>query len=68
MLSNKNSSKQKSYKHKHYGGPSSIFVKHLSTDTLTADLTMLYARLVDLGVDCGVENVYLADLEESDSG
>jgi hypothetical protein len=42
----------RSFKHKRYGGPTSIFVKHFSTENLIEDMTLLYTRLVDLGVEC----------------
>lgn len=46
------------------GGPTSIFVKHLSTDNLVENLTLLYTRLVDLGMEYRDGEVYLADLYE----
>ena len=46
------------------GGPSSTFVKHLSTDRLIEDLFVLYTRLIDLGIDYQGGQPYLYDLDE----
>lgn len=47
-----------------FGGPSSIFVKHLSTDKLIKDLILLHVRLADFGMDYHKGQVYLADLDD----
>jgi hypothetical protein len=47
------------------GGPTSIFFEHLSTVRLIEDLTLLYVRLVDLGVEYRDGRIYLTDPEES---
>ena len=39
-------------------------MKHLSTDNLVENLTLLYTRLVDLGMEYRDGEVYLADLYE----
>jgi hypothetical protein len=47
-----------------FGGPTYTFLEHLSTEKLVDDLKVLYIRLVDLGVEYGSGQVYLADLTE----
>lgn len=47
-----------------YGGPTSIFLEHLSTDKLIFDLILLRARLVELGIEYIGGQVRLADLDE----
>jgi hypothetical protein len=46
------------------GGPTSTFFEHVSTEKLTEGLTLLYSRLVDLGVEYGNGQIYLADFDE----
>ena len=45
------------------GGSTYTFLKHLSTENLIEDLTQLYIKLIDLGVEYQNEQVYLADLD-----
>ena len=47
------------------GGPTYTFLKHLSTDKLIEDLALLYARLIDLGMEYRNDGIYLADLNEA---
>lgn len=49
------------------GGPTYTFLKHQSPEKLIEDLTLLYTRLVDLGMEYCNGKVYLADLEEKDA-
>ncbi len=46
------------------GGPSSVFVKHLSTSELIENLALLYDRPAGLGMDWREGHVCLADMEE----
>ena len=48
------------------GGPGYTFLKPPEVDELIADLVLLHARLVELGVESRNGKVYLADLEEKD--
>lgn len=48
------------------GGLTYTFLKPESTSNLIEDLTLLYTRLVDLGMEYRDGKVYLADLEEKD--
>jgi hypothetical protein len=40
-------------------------VKHLSTEKLIEDVTLLYLRLADLGVEYRSGKIYLADIDEA---
>jgi hypothetical protein len=48
------------------GGLTYTFLKHHLDDSLNQELTLLYTRLVDLGMEYRGDKVYLADLEEKD--
>ena len=48
------------------GGPGYTFLKPSETDQLIADLILLHARLVELGMEYRNGEVYLADLEVRD--
>jgi len=48
-----------------FGGPSSIFSEHLSTDKLIEDMILLYFRLVDLNMGYCNGAVSLVELEEA---
>ena len=47
-----------------FGGPTDTFLKHEDVDSLIEDLTILYTKLVDLGMEYRNGQVHLADLEE----
>lgn len=49
-----------------FGGPTYTFLKPQPSDNVIEDLTLLYTRLVDLGMEHRDGKVYLADLEERD--
>ena len=46
------------------GGPTYTFLEHLSTEKLIEDLTLLYTRLVELGVEYRNDEAYLTDLAD----
>lgn len=48
------------------GGPGYTFLKPSEVDELIADLVLLHARLVELGMKYRNGEVYLADLEARD--
>lgn len=48
------------------GGPGYTFLKPAEVDELIADLILLHARLVELGIEYRNGEVYLADLEVRD--
>jgi hypothetical protein len=48
-------------------GADEYFFEHLSTVELIKDVTLLYTKLVDLGVEYRNDMVFLADLPDIDT-